>query len=322
MPRTIIEDVIVPEIFVPYVINRTAEISALRESGIITANPMLNQLVNGGGRTINMPFWLDLAGEEQILSDNRPLDTNKITTGQDVAVINYRGNAWASNQLSGALAGSDPMTAIGNLVAKWWDRREQRQLIAMLNGVFDSVSMKALVGGDADEPINADMVLDAKQLLGDAAGQLTAIAMHSATYTNLQKQNLIVYIPNSRGEVTIPTYLTYKVIVDDGMPVKGTGEDRSYTTYLFAQGVIARGEGTPVGSFTPVEMDRDILAGDDVLVHNRAYVLHPMGIKWKGNPADPEDSSPSNSDFEKGVNWERVVELKQIGIVKLEHKVA
>ena len=114
MAKTIIEDIIVPEIFVPYVIKRTAVISALRESGIVTANAQLDLLVNGGGRTVNMPFWLDLVGEEQRLSDSRPLETNKIGTGMDVAVINYRGNAWSSNQLSGALAGSDPMTAIGD----------------------------------------------------------------------------------------------------------------------------------------------------------------------------------------------------------------
>lgn len=318
MAKTRIEDVIVPEIFTDYVINRTAELSALRESGIITSNPQLNQLVDGGGITIHMPFWNDLGGEEQILSDNRPLTTQKITTGQDIAVINYRGNAWSSNQLSGALAGSDPMAAIGNLVARWWDRREQQQLISMLKGVFASTSMADLVATNPTTAISAGMVLDAKQLLGDAANQLTALAMHSAVYTALQKQNLIVYIPNSRGEVTIPTYLTYRIIVDDSMPVATD----VYTSYLFANGVIARGEGIPTGSFIPVETDRDILAGDDVLVHNRAYVLHPMGIKWIGQPADALNSSPTNADFEKGTNWVRVYEKKQIGIVKMTHKIA
>ena len=47
-----------------------------------------------------------------------------------------------------------------------------------------------------------------------------------------------------------------------------------YTTYLFARGVIVRGEGTPV-SFVPVETDRNNLGSKDVLIHRRAFVMHP-----------------------------------------------
>jgi len=313
MPATRITDVIIPEIFVPYVINRTAELSRLVESGIITSNERLDQLVTGGGTTINMPFWNDLTGESQVLDDTTPIDVGNITTAADIAALLIRAKSWGAHELAGALAGSDPMKAIGDLVSKWWARDEQRILINILKGIFSAASMAPLVHDASTDPISATVVLDGKQHLGDAADQLAAVAMHSAVYTELQKQNLIVYIPNARGEINIPTYLGYRVIVDDGMPVDGA----VYTSYLFAQGVIARGDGLPV-SLTPVETDRDSLMSTDILIHRRAFVLHPMGIKWKGSPVKP---TPSNAELATGTNWQRVYEVKQLGIVQIKHTI-
>ena len=91
-----------------------------------------------------------------------------------------------------------------------------------------------------------------------------------------------------------------------------------YTTYLFAKGSIGRGEGTPV-SLTSTETDRDSLAGEDILVNRRAFVIHPMGIKWVGNPSGV---TPSNSELATGTNWVRVYESKNIGLVALKHKIA
>jgi hypothetical protein len=314
---TRIRDIIVPEIFTQYVILRTMQLSNIIQSGLAIPNPLLNQLVTGGGTTINMPHWQDLKGRAQIMSDTRPLSTNKITTAKDVAVLLIRANAWQSHELAGALAGSDPFKAIGDLVADWWVREEQTTLINLLNGVFNSPSMQDLVHTMDTVPISAEVILDAKQLLGDAAGKLTAIAMHSAVFTELQKQNLIDYIPNSRGEVSIPTYLKYTVIVDDEMPYDG----EVYTTYLFSRGVIGRGEGTPV-SLTSTELDRDSLGSADILINRRAFVMHPMGVKWVGTSLlDSEDATPSDADMLIGSNWSRVYDKKHMGIVKVLHTI-
>jgi hypothetical protein len=41
-----------------------------------------------------MPFWQDLSGDDEVLSDTDPLDTDKIVASQDVAVLLMRGKAW------------------------------------------------------------------------------------------------------------------------------------------------------------------------------------------------------------------------------------
>lgn len=316
MAKTQISDIIVPEVFNPYVIQRTAELSALSQAGIISNNTELDKLALSGGKLINMPFWNDLTGDDEVLSDSGALTPQKITAGQDVAALFMRGKAWSTNDLAKALSGDDPMAAIGDLVASYWARRRQALLFSMLKGVFSSSSMSELVldvsALPAGNTLTGNTFIDALTLLGDAAGKITAVGMHSAAYASLQKQNLIEFIPNSEGVVNIPTYMTKRVIVDDGCPVSGG----VYTSYLFGEGAIGLGNGkAPV----PTETDRDSLAGDDILINRQHFVLHPRGIKF--NNASVAGTSPSNAEVEAAVNWSKVYEKKNIRLIKFVHKI-
>ena len=316
MAITRIADVIVPQVFNPYVIQRTAELSALSRAGIISNDPQLNALATAGGKLINMPFWNDLTGDDEVLSDSSALTPEKITASQDVAALFMRGKAWSTNDLAKALSGDDPMAAIGDLVAGYWARRRQALLFSMLKGVFAAASMagnvkdiSALTGTDCN--IGGAAFVDALYTLGDAAGKITAVAMHSAVYAALRKQDLIATIKNSDG-TEFETYMGRKVIVDDGWPV-ATGV---YTTYLFGEGAIGLGNGAaPV----PTETDRDSLAGDDILINRQHFVLHPRGVKFTASSV--AGASPTNAECEASANWTRVYENKNVRIVKFVHKI-
>lgn len=314
---TKIADVIVPEVFNPYVIERTAELSALVKCGIIVKDKELDALALAGGRLINMPYWKDLNGDDEVLDDNGALTPGKITAGQDVAALLMRGKAWSVNDLATALSGDDPMKAIGDLVAEYWARQRQKTLLAVLKGVFASSTMSGNVHdissleGDLAK-INGTSFIDAKTKLGDASDKLTAVAMHSTVFAELEKQNLIQYIPNSQGVVDFPSYLGRKVIVDDGCPKDGD----VYTTYLFGQGAIGEGNGAaPV----PTETDRDSLAGEDILINRQHFLLHPRGVKFTDSSVAKK--SPSNAELANQANWSRVYENKNIRIVAFKHKI-
>ena len=315
---TKIADVIVPEVFNPYVIERTAQLSALVKSGIVVRDKELDSLAKAGGKLINMPYWKDLTGDDEVLDDGTALTPGKITAGQDVAALLMRGKAWAVNDLAEALSGDDPMRAIGDLVAEYWARQKQKVLLATLEGVFASSSMDGNVHDISSldsgaEKISGASFIDAKTKLGDAADKLTAVAMHSAVFAALEKQNLIQYIPNSQGVVDFPTYMGRNVIVDDGCPSHGSD---TYTTYLFGKGAIGEGNGqAPV----PTETDRDSLAGDDILINRHHYLLHPRGVKFTNNTVTGK--SPSNAELKNQANWERVYENKNIRIVAFKHKI-
>jgi len=320
--KTIISDVIVPEVFNPYVIERTAELSAFYQSGIIARNPELDRLASSGGKLVNMPFWEDLTGNDQVLSDTEALTVDKITAAQDVAALLARGKAWSVNDLAKALSGDDPMAAIGDLVAAYWARRFQVILIKTLDGVFgnDATEMNTnqhdISGSpdaDGDDVISAKTSVDAIYKLGDSADKLTGFAMHSATVAKLTKDDLIETIPGSEGKPTIKYFLTKPIIEDDSLPVNtGTGV---YTTYIFGAGAFGWGEG---GAPVPTETARDALAGDDILVNRRHFILHPRGVAFQDKTG--EGPTPSNTDLATYQNWKRVYESKNVRIVQFKHK--
>lgn len=317
MAATKISNIIVPEVFNPYVIERTSQLSKLVKSGIVVPSAELDALAMAGGKLINMPFWKDLTGDDEVLSDNEALTVNNIGSGKDVAALLMRGKAWGVNDLAKALSGDDPMGAIGDLVADYWARMEQKTLLAVLKGIFGASSMSANVhdiSGQLEDAakISGLSFIVAKNKLGDNSDKLTAVMMHSDTFTVLEQQNLIQYIPNSQGVVEFPTYMGKDVIVDDGCPV----ETGVYTTYLFGKGAIGKGNGqAPV----PTETDRDSLAGEDILINRHHFILHPRGVKFTNSSVS--GSSPSNTELENQANWERVYEPKNIRVVAFKHKI-
>lgn len=314
---TKIADVIVPEVFNPYVIERSAELSALVRSGIIVKDKELDALAKSGGRLINMPFWKDLTGDDEVLTDDGALTPGKITSGQDIACLLMRGKAWSVNDLAKALSGDDPMRAIGDLVAEYWARRKQKVLLSILKGIFASSSMSGNIHDissldSGNEKISGASFIEAKNKLGDASDKLTAVMMHSATYTALEQQNLISNVVNSQGVVEFSTYMNKRIIVDDGCPESGG----VYTTYLFGEGAIGAGDGqAPV----PTETDRDSLAGEDILINRNHFILHPRGVKFTDSSV--AGSSPTNAELENQANWSRVYENKNIRIVAFKHKI-
>lgn len=332
MAGTTLQDVIVPELFNPYVINRTMELSALVQCGIIANNTEFDALASQAAPTVNMPFFEDLTGESEQVIEGADLEDNKITSNKDVAAIIRRAKMWSATDLSAALAGSDPMAAIGSLVAGFWARDMQKELIALLAGVFGTIpagnenkppaetrlaSNLLDISGKSGAAANwsGSAFIDAEQMLGDAKAQLTGICMHSATEAYLKKQNLIETVQPS-NDVAFGTYQGKRVIIDDGCPASGG----VYTTYLFGNGAIALGNGNPVG-FVATETDRAKRKGSgiDYLINRKTMILHPRGIAWQ-NAEVAKTEGPSRLEVANPKNWKPVYEHKQIRIVAFKHK--
>lgn len=322
MAGTTLADVIVPELFNPYVINRTMKLSALFNSGIVAHSPQFDKLASEAAPLHNMPFFEDLQGSSEAILEGKDLTANKITSNKDVSTTIRRAMMWSATDLSAALAGKDPMEAIGSLVAGFWARDMQKELINELNGVFAADTMKNHVldisknTGKAAN-ISASSFIDALQLLGDAQANLTAVAMHSAVKSYLKKQNLIVTERDSTS-VEFDTYQGRRVIVDDGCPVT----DGVYTTYLFGQGAVAYGNGNPVG-FVQTEVDRDKKKGSgvDYLINRRTFILHPRGVAFQ-NAVRANAENVTREELANATNWKRVYEEKQIRMVAFKHKIS
>lgn len=318
--------IIQPHKFADYTLQRTTEKSTLVRSGVVTSDPRVSKLINGlpkGGNIIQMPFFKPLTGEDEVFGEYT-LEAGDIETGSEFATVLVRQKAWGDTDLSQVFGGADPMAAIANLSADWWVTREQAVMLSVLKGIFTKALTKHVLdisAEAADNYINVDTTLDAKNLMGDAADKLGLVFMHSATYTSLQKQQQITTEYDSDLKIEIDYYLGYLVIVDDSMPVNAG----VYDTYFLGKGCFDRDDGMLEG-LIGYETDRDSLSAENYLINRRCLIMHPRGLSF--NPAadfgkfanEKPRKYARNEDLSNGDNWTLVVDHKNVPMVCMKHK--
>jgi hypothetical protein len=335
---TLRSDVIIPEVFTPYVIEQTTLRDAFLASGVV--QPMAELNATEGGDFINVPFWkANLSGDFEVLTDSSSLVPGKITADKQVGVILHRGRAFESRDLAALAAGADPMAAIGAKIADYIANQRQKDLLACLAGVFGAVEDTTgaafidltIDGGTGDTPtvLSPRHIAEAKSLLGDQGDKLAAVAMHSKVYYDLVERKAIDYVTAGEartttdnqtpdvfagsiaaayaGNLSVPTYCGLRVIVSDDVQTDGSGSSTEYATYFFTQGAIASGEQMAMQT----ETDRDILAKSDAMSIDLHYVYHPVGSKW-----GVTTTNPTRAQLATVGNWSKVYETKNLGIVR------
>ena len=333
---TELDDVIVPDIFVPYVQNRTTEKSRLIQSGALQVSERLNAALAGEGTTFTQRFFKDLdRDEENTSSASDPTDSTPggINSGREIQVRLSRNKSWGSADLLDSLIAPDPMMAIGDLVAGYRANRLQRAFVATVKGMFAMNAAAPVTSGDkASTHTQNDMtrnisgsafsdgvtnfnpagVIAAAGTMGDSLNELSMMMVHSVVYQRMQLLNLIDYIPDAEGRVNIATYMGREVIVDDSMP----NTSGVFETWLVGAGAFQLGIGT---AKVPVETDRKPASyqggGSEILYHRWENIIHPVGHAWVGTAAE---GGPANASLATAANWARVFpERKQIKIARL-----
>jgi hypothetical protein len=308
---TRVKDALIPDVWSKYFDELTAELSDILKSGIMT--PLTGFSVPTEGLTVNMPFWGDLTGEDEIWTTGHETQPEAIQAKKDVAVILTRMKSYGAEDLVKIVAGSDPMASIGRKFAEFWARCDQKVLLSILKGIFGGALQDNLMDKSTDV-MNGSLAIQALNLLGDASEKITGIIMHSSVRSDLAIKKLLdpkITEPGTNTKPEFDTFLGRRVIVDDGAPVDGD----VFTTYLFGSGAIAYAAGTPDNS---IEMSREARKSQDIIIHRRQFIIHPRGVSWTGSSAK---TTPSNTELATPGNWERVFELKNIPIIALKHKI-
>ena len=317
-----VRNLFIPEVFNKYVIEENTNVNKLDTSGIAQADAEITRLAQNGGNIIHLPYFKNLDGADEVLSVDGQLTPDTVKAGMDICRLHLRGRAWKVSDLEKTLSGDDPMGALTKQIGAYLAEKEQEILLASLEGVFASADMAGNIyrAGGVDNDDNVQVItgqdfIQAKNLLGDNSSKLTTVIMHSASFAELEAQNLITYIPNSQGIVDFPTYMGKKVIVDDTCPYDAGRQ--VYTMYIFGEGAIARAEGSPE---TPSEIGRNHLSGNDELVVRRHLILHPRGVKFTSQHC--AGLAPTNAELKRHENWEKVYDNKNIKIIAFKHKLA
>lgn len=317
----------IADIYNPLIWNASIQEAAIEQnrflqSGIMVNNPQIAAMASASSNIGELPFFGGLTNDEPNHSsdDSAVLSAPaKIVGSKQVFRKTFDNKSWATMDLAVEIGALDPVQAITGRVGKYWAVNSEKRLIQSLRGVMldnianDSADMVVSVGTvetgaspTAAKMISGSLVVDACATLGDLGATLNTIAMHSIPFSTLQKLNLIVYLPGATQDISIPTYLGKRVIVDDALaPRAGTTSGFVYTSILFGSNAIAYGAGTPP---VPSEVKRNPDAGNgggqDIIYSRSTEIIHPFGFSFTS--ASVAGASATYAELATAANWNRV----------------
>lgn len=328
-----IADVVVPEIFNPYMQNITEQKTRIINSGAAVVDGTLSAALAGPGLTFKTPSFKDLDDEaEDIMTDDHddvygkpnfgdtpygsprtnsmPSKTSSLT---EIAVRLSRHKSWSSQQLAKDLIAKDPLAAIASRIAYYWARRRQAVFMAVVKGVFAD-NDAAPTGGDThlqfDLTYNAGAgavfqqgttefsvanFLRACLTMGDSQEDLGMVVCNSVVYHKMQLNNQIEYVSDAVNPniKAVPTFLGRQVVVDDAL-LPTPAANAVHETWLFGAGAFRMGIGSPDNA---TENERAPRAGNGAgmdILHTRVqWCLHPVGYQFA--VASPASGGPSNA---------------------------
>ena len=339
MAEVRIADIYNPLVFNGAVQEAAIELNAFLASGVMMRDPRVDALAKGPGNKGDLPFFFGLGNpqadgtNEPNYTTDDPADTAtpaKISGSKMEYRKAFAHRSWSTMDLARELALQDPLGAITNRIGKYWAVNSELRLIRSALGVLadnvanDSSDMLFTVATDAAtavlaaEKVSSDAVISAKATMGDAAGSLSAIAMHSVVYTELQRQEVIQYERAAGTNIMFPTYLGYRVVVDDSMPAVAGSNRITYTSILFGAGAFGFGQGSPLMAS---ELEREPNAGNgggQDIIHSRdTQIVHPDGFAWTDSSVGGQ--SATYAELAAAANWNRVyAERKNIPMAFLQ----
>lgn len=308
------------------------ELNRFITSGVLVQDPRLDEQASVGGNIGELPFFKPLGTPEPNYSTDDPAQQStpqNVTSSKMIWRLASQNQSWSTMDLAVELALDKPADAITSRIGAYWATTNERRAIQSAMGVLaDNVAndggdmVNNIATDDAGTPtaaelISADAIIDTVQTMGDHGERLGVIAMHSVPYRNLQKQNLIDFIPNARGEVNIPTYQGKMVVVDDSLPAIAGVNRITYTSILFTEGAMVGGMGM---TENPSELDRKPEngngGGETLLYSRRADIIHPLGFQFTS--ATVAGQSATLAELSDATNWNRVWERKNTGLAFLQ----
>lgn len=333
MATTQLADVYTPTAFARRTTLKQIQLNAFLASGVAIADPIITEKLSGGSDEISIPRLTGVTIKEPNYSSDNPAQTStpgKVETKVQKARSASRNDSWSAMDLARDLTDSDPVGAITETIGGFWATDDEKRLIQSALGILadnvanDSSDMVASVASDAagavtdGERISGNIVIDAAQTLGDHKTKLTAIAMHSIQHSRLQKLGLLHNnFDSETNQLLFQSYLGYRVVVDDSLPVTVGANRITYTCILFAAGAVGYGTGKVQ---TPSEIDRVANSGNgagETVIYSRVNTCyHPYGFAF--NSASVAGPAPTYAELANAANWDRVVARKQVPIAFIQ----
>lgn len=323
-----------PEVFTDMMQEADYWSNPIIASGIVHNDPSIMEAIGTKGNVATLPFYVPLnvfdAGMAALnndgLTDNVPVE---IAGSKQTAMLIQRMKAFKAKDFTKELTGADAIGNVQKRVADYYAQVWENELMniaaaALANaGLADHVLDLSTTGtvGEANM-VGATTLIDAEeQALGDMAGGLGLIVMHSKVFATYQKLELVEYAKYNVGnalqrEVTLPTIGGKVVLRTNYHTVDTSGTLPVYKTYLFGEGAFLGANKNNYEKPYYVDYDPETSAGVEMLYTKQGRVLHPNGLSFAADNVANE--SPTFAELGAAGNYTLKFNHKNIkmGLIK------
>lgn len=305
-------------------------------SGIMQQDSSIMNLIGTKGNVATIPIYKPLniyeAGMAALNNDGETDNTPVETTGdKQTCMLIQRMKAFKAKDFTKELTGADPLTNIKNKISGYYGQVWENEMMNIADAVLgvaeleDHVTDLSVTSGTVAEKnlIDATTMIDAEQAaLGDMAGGLGLVVMHSKIFAQFKKLGMVEYgkytvgnilrqdieLPTINGKVPLVTdYYTVDNSVS-GFPV--------YKTYLFGEGAFLTADKKNYEKPYYTDYDPETSAGTDKLYTKQGKVLHPNGLSLAVDNIAKE--SPTLAELGNTANWALKFNPKNVkmGLIK------
>ena len=305
-------------------------------SGIIHQDASIMDAIGAKGNVATMPIYTPInihdSGMGALNNDGETNNTPvEIAGNKQTCMLIQRMKAFKAKDFTKELTGADPMSHIKGRIQNYYTQVWENELMniakaalgvtALADHVTD-LSVTTGTIGDANM-INATTTIDAEQAaLGDMAGGLGLMIMHSKIYAAYKKLNLVefekfvvngaikqdILLPTINGKIVkVTDYYTIDNSVS-GFPV--------FNTYLFGEGAFLSADKKNYENQYTTNYDPETSAGVDMFYTKQGKVLHPNGLSLAVDNIAKE--SPTFAELGAAANYSLKFNHKNVkmGLIK------
>lgn len=305
-------------------------------SGVVRQDSTIMNLIGSKGNVATIPIYKPLNIHDSnmgALNNDGETNNTPVTVSGDkqTCMLIQRMKAFKAQDFTKELTGAKPIDNIKARIQGYYTQVWEDELMNIANGVLGVsalsdhvVDLSITTGTIADNnKINETTLIDAEQqALGDMAGGLGLIVMHSKIYAAYKKLKLVEFDKYTVGnaiqqEITLPRIGGKLVKVTDyytvdtsvaGYPV--------YKTYMFGEGAFLSCDKNNYENQYTTNYDPETTAGVEKFYTKQGKVLHPNGLSLAVDNISKE--SPTKAELGTTDNWSLKFNHKnvKIGVIK------
>lgn len=305
-------------------------------SGIVRQDPSIMDLIGSQGNVATIPMYKPLnihdTNMAALNNDGETSNTpQEISGNKQTCMMIQRMKAFKAKDFTKELTGADPLGNIKSKIASYYTQvweDEMMNIAAAIVGVSamsDHVTDLSITTGTiaAANKITETTMIDAEQAaLGDMAGGMGLVVMHSKIYAAYQKLGLVEYekyVTSGaiKQDIKLPTINGKIVKVTDYYTLdSSTAGFPVYKTYLFGEGAFLSCDKNNYEKQYTTDYDPETNAGTEKLYTKQGKVLHPNGLSLAVDSISKE--SPTKTELGTVANWSLKFNHKnvRIGLIK------